>query len=158
MSEILNPPVMTLDGPDAIRAAVKSAPWQNRDRFQIKSPWMIALIEEIEATGQYPYNAVVQREAEKRLGIAEQPDNGSTLSVLVYNAQRYRRSDELEAGGYVKVTDAMVKEAHAKGLKIETPGGTLYTVREVEGKLYTFKPRHRRWASGLTGYPGKLAK
>lgn len=151
-------PVLTLETIEDVRGALANPVWETRDRFEVKSVWMIGIIDEIVASGKYPYNNDVQRLAEKRLGIPPQPESGSPLSLLVYNAQCYRDSDRKRAAGFVVVTEAMIQSAFDTGSKIECEGGTLLTVRQVNGKLYAFKPRKRVWAANPIGYLGKLVK
>jgi hypothetical protein len=158
MSEFKRPPVMVLTGVDDLKAALTNPSWfsDKRSAFEVKSVWLIALIDEIVASGQFPYNQVVQLEAEKRLGIDAQPENGSPMSYLVYNAQCYRRSDALIAAGFVPGSEAHINQAHAEGLQIECKGGQRLKTREVHGRIYAFQPRKRVMASNIVGYPVRL--
>lgn len=139
--------------------------------IKIKSLWLVALIDEIAKT-QYPYNTTVQREAEKRLGIERQGDNGSFLSYLVYFAQRYRSSDQHIADGFAPLTQAMIEQAFKLGGKIETKlemaftivvngvtqeeKNVQYPVREKNGKIYAFVPRSSKKVLSVQGQPAKI--
>jgi hypothetical protein len=133
----------------------------SRDVYRIKSTWLIALIDEI-AASTYPYNSTVQRAAETRLGIPAQPDNGSLLSLLIYNAQGYRRSDKLIAAGFRPLTQRMLEDAFRLKAQIATAGDvcgdSVYNVRMVSGKLYAMKPRKRKWAAQISGQPARIVK
>ena len=134
--------------------------------WRIKSCWLIALIDQYAATGQYPYNSAVQRVAEKRLGIAQQSDSGSALSQLVYNAQRFQRSDQLQAAGYQPLTQTMIAEAFAKAAHIElfgesligNPGPVRLNVRNIDGTLYAMRPHKRKYAVQPVEQPAKIVK
>jgi len=136
---------MFLDGETELRSALaEPSAWYGESsmdslRYLVKSNWLIALIDEIVATGKYPYNGDVQRLAEKRLGLERQSDNGSPLSALVYNAQRYRRADMLVAAGYRPLTQEMVDEAFRMGWKVEV-GSVIANPRKIGGQIYLMKP------------------
>lgn len=136
----------------------------NDSQWHTKSDWLIALIDEIEATGQYPYNTTVQREAEKRLGLPRQNDNGSALSVLVYTAQVYRREARDEAEGWHALTQNMIEEAYRREAQIEIRREsvllahvvTRLTVREINGQRYAFEPRRRKYAIRPAGQDARI--
>lgn len=164
MAEIMQEPMLTLATMEEVRAAIDTNArkvWDSTLRWRVKSLWLIGLIDEVVASGEYPYNATIKKLAEQRLGLPpklerEYSQEGDTLSLLIYNAQGYRRSDRLVAQGYRPCSQEMIEEAHRTGRKLELPGGTLLTVREVEGKLYAFKPRMRRYAVAVQGNPARL--
>lgn len=163
---------------DQIFAGIPKVSWtakenKRNDYFskKIKSLWLIALIDEMAKT-EYPYNATVQREAEKRLGLERQNDNNSFLSYLVYYAQSYRRSDNLLAAGFVPLTQAMIAQAFERKAKIETYSeaifefvvngqklpnkNKLYVPREKNGKVYAFVPRCKNRVLSAQGQPAKI--
>ena len=93
---------------DLIGALANSEEWQSQPYpygWHVKSLWLIALIDESTAARGFAYNSEVKRLAEERLGYPPKPDaaysnESDALSQLIYNAQRYRRSDALRAAGY----------------------------------------------------------
>jgi hypothetical protein len=156
MSDFKPEPVLHLvTMEDTRRALIEPSWYADRDsRWNVKSDWIISLIDEIEQAGSYPYNADVQRLAESRLGVDPSPDSGNPLSTLVYNAQCYRRSDQYRAQGFAPLTQAMIDAAGA-GANIETQGGT-YNVREVNGQLHLMKPRARVYRVSVIGQPARI--
>ena len=170
MPNFMPEPSLTLDTIEDVRAALANPDeWYEMPfprSWRVKSQWLIGLIDEYAATGKFPYNAEVQRLAEARLGIPRQDDNGSALSRLVYNAQRFRRSDQLRADGYAPLTQAMIEEVFARRAHIElmaesvlgNPAPTLLNVREIDGGRYAMLPRKRKWAVKPDGQPAKIVE
>lgn len=164
MSDSFIRAVLTLETAEDTRRAVTDpvtfALWKLHEhpfQYRIRSEFCVALIAEIESTGKYPYNLDVQRLAEKRLGIAEQPDSQSALSVLVYNAQQFRRDDKNVARGLSAFTPEMIAEA-GEGGRIELGNGQILNVRRVNGKLYAMPPRARNRCVQPGGHPAKILK
>ncbi len=160
-------PSITLPDESALRAALVDTSWMDLpypNSWLVRSQYLIDLISEI-SQREYPYNAVVQREAEKRLGIARQNDNNSPLSRLVYSAQGFRRNDELRAEGFEPLTAELLRRAFDAKAQIELQGenalgGTvrnLLNVREIQGNLYAMKPRAKKYAVSVQGQPARVA-
>ena len=131
---------------EGVREALSNTSWKDKKHpfcYKVKSDWLIALVDEIiRGKGKgFAYNVDVRILAEERLGgfpkrtQAEYSQEGTPLSTLIYNAQCFRRSDDLLTQGYVPVSQEMVDQAFAAGGKIQTPG-QLYNVRKVNGKCY----------------------
>jgi hypothetical protein len=164
---IMSLPMLILETRDEVAAAIDAnlgTVWKREPypfAYRIKSHWLIEVIREIVAEGKYPYNSTVKKRAEEQLGLpprseAEYSTEGDTLSLLIYNAQCYRDSDDLIAAGFEYGSEDLLQIAHESGRRIETRSGTLLTVREVDGKLYAFKPRARKLAVDITGVPVRL--
>lgn len=160
MSSFREPAMLTLETLEDTRNALENPDcwWKDSGgRYRVKSLWLMAIIDEYAATGKYPYNADVQRIAEERLGYPHGPDAGTPMSALIYNAQCYRHDRNLRAAGFVPANSEVLAEAFARKVQLETPGGTLYNVRKVDGKLYAMQPRKRKWVMSLQGQPVRLA-
>ena len=87
------------------------------------------------------------RKIEAEEGLPRFNDNHSALSLLIYNAQRYRRSDKLRADGWKYLTPEMVKTAMEQKRKIEILGeNVLYQeIRKLcrpvqRGEIYAVMP------------------
>ena len=165
MSEFMGDPALTLETMEDVRQWLVNPISYNdtRVKWLIKSPWIIGLIGEIEASGKYPYNAEVKWMVEERLGLpcgraTNDTREGTPISTLVYNAQNYRRSDAMLAAGFVPGSDDMLVAAFESNRKIETAGGNVLTVKEIDGKLYALKPYKRKWAVQIIGVPCRLAQ
>lgn len=159
MSEFMPEPSLTLETQADLAAVLATMPEAEirSCRQRIKSVWLIGLIDEIAASGQYPYNATVNKLACERLGLptADSNHEGTALSWLVYNAQNFRRSDQLIAAGFTPFTPAMLNEAYTIGAKIETVSNTL-TPKEIDGKLYAMLPKKRKRYIPTSGQPAKI--
>jgi hypothetical protein len=130
-------------------------------QFSVKSIWLITLIDEIEESGRYPYNAVVKRLAEQRMGLPPKTDTeyareGDVLSLLIYNAQCYRRSDKMKADGLFPFTEEVKRQAFEQKRTILC-GSKKLKVREISGVLYAMQPRMRRQYTPAMGQPVKFA-
>ena len=156
-------PSLYLETIDDLRQALVDLSWDGKSypsKWKVKSQWLIDLIEEL-STDDFAYNSDVLREAEKRLGgypdrtPAGYSQEGSPLSTLIYNAQRYRRSDKLKALGYQPMTQELIEEAFQRGRKIDMQGVVL-SVKEKSGKRYAMKSRKRVWAVSPQGQPAKI--
>jgi len=117
--------------------------YQELDVIVVRSQFIIDVIIDIEASGKFPYNVDVQLEAERRLGIESQPENGSKMSWLVYAAQGYRRSEKLVDEGFAPLTQQLVEAAFEAKEKVMTSNGALYTPRMYQNHLYLFLPNSR---------------
>jgi hypothetical protein len=155
---------MTIDLPDetALRSTLANGLTRD-DRWTTYSRWIGAVIGEIAAT-KYPYNDTVQREVEKRLGIARQPDDQSTLSILVYNAQGYSRDERQRTEGWSELSEAMIDTALAQDCKVEVlmesimgnVAKVLTPRRGADGVGRLFKPRCRAQSLRVSGQPARL--
>jgi hypothetical protein len=129
--------------------------------YCVHSDWIIAIIDEIMAGNNkgFAYNVDVHILARERLGLpklsdAEAAKEGTPLSLLIYNAQGFRRDRDLRAAGFVPLTQEMIDGATAKQ-QIEVVDGTRCNVRMVSGIKYAFKPRKRNSALALN-QPAKV--
>lgn len=173
MAEFKNAPVATLATMDEVREAMtmprkSCCGFTGLDIYRIKSTWLVGLIDEIAASGEFPYNATVKKLAEERLGLppksdAEYAHEGDVLSLLIYNAQCYRSSDRLVAHGYEPFTADVLKRAYAekKGLEMYSSGlmGSSVirlNVRKIGDELYAMRPKKRRMYVGVQGQPVRL--
>lgn len=167
MSSFMPPPSLTLTTQADLEAHLaNSARWMHagnrEDKWNVKSLWLIAIIDEIVAAGQYPYNAEVRRIAEQRLGYpkvskAELAREGTPLSTMIYNAQQYQESDFLTAQGFRPLTQELIDEI-GEGGKLTGSGGKELRIRFVSGKLYAMEPGKRRYAISPQGNPVKVIK
>lgn len=148
-------PVLILETKEQTAQALQDTSWYtNKEpwnaKWRVKSLWLISLIDEIEATGEYPYNITIIALASERLGLPKPKDRedcGTPLSALVYNAQGYRHHDQFIREGFSPFSPEMIEEAFRLNAKIQLRGGMFLTVREVNGKRYAFKPRKRKFAT-----------
>lgn len=163
MAEFKEDPVLVLKdmeavydfatGPDRRKGA-------GMDAYRIKSLWLIDLIDEYATTGQYPYNSCIKKLAEQRLGFppksdAEYAREGDNLSLLIYNAQCYRHSDQLRAKGFVPLTAELI-ERLGEGSKLALQGGTILTIKSKHNRLYAMKPRARNFCVLPHGDPVRV--
>lgn len=177
MSEFENPPIRILETMEDVRAAIAEAPDRGHicglkglDAYRIKSVWLVSLIDEIVAGGKYPYNADVKKLAEQRLGFppktyAQYSQEGDALSTLVYNAQKFRRSDNFERQGYEPFTEEVLERAHRTGQAIEfyasgIMGDSIHrlNVRQIGERLYAMKPKKRKMYVPPQGQPVRLVE
>jgi hypothetical protein len=171
MSEFQPEPLITLLTMEDVHKALsksKDAPFGLRglDRYKIKSRWLIELIDEIVSTGSYPYNATVKRLAESRLGFppkrdSEHSNENDTLSLLIYNAQSYRRSDRLRTQGFEPFTEEVLERAFSLGRLLELESDVRqevppFKVRRIGGKLYAMRPKKRKYYLRPEGQPIRL--
>jgi len=149
------------------------------DKFSIRSTYIVEAIKDVmqREKRDMACNTEVTALVRKRLGLESLPkeisaDEGSMLSRLVYNAQCYRRSEEYVAEGYEPFTEELVEKAFQLGKKIDlrsesfitiivngvkqVPQKSLLTVRMIEGKLYSFRPRKRNKYVIADGRPARL--
>ena len=117
------PATMKLNREETL-ALIASGQWPTGDtlsKYTIQSLWICDRLNEYEKDG-YVYNAPAQRRLEAEEGLPPSPENGSILSVLIYNAQRYRQEDRLTAEGYEPLTPDLVQRAMATNRKVEVRG------------------------------------
>ncbi len=174
MSYFMSTPSKMLATMEDVRAAIQDPALKTRsaglDAYSIKSDWLISLIDEIVAQSKdrFAYNAQVKRLAAERLGLPGCTEEyyhseGDALSLLVYNAQNYRRSDELRKQGFEPMTPALIERAFAGSQKIEVLNDNVFgssalqlTVKKVGEKLYAMPPRKRKQYIQPIGQPAKL--
>ena len=128
-------------------------------QYNVKSQWLIGLIDELSVSG-FVYNAQVKKLAEERLGLPARDDTyysqeGDVLSLLIYNAQKYRNSDRLKAQGFVPFTTDVMQDAFQSKKKIQL-GSKLLTVKKFGDKLYAMEPRRRKYGILPQGQPVAL--
>jgi hypothetical protein len=87
-------------------------------QYNVKSDWLCAELNRFESDG-YVYNAAALRRIEKENGLPASPENGSPLSVLIYNAQGFREVDKLRAAGFEQLTAELIERADASKQLLE---------------------------------------
>lgn len=159
-------PSLVLETGEDLRDAVRDdlrVVWRKQPhpfQYRVRSEYLVNLVEQLpRSPGGVVYNCDVKRAAIDRLGLPEEDvhTEGTTLSLLIYNAQQFRRSDEYRRDGFVPFTRALIDQAGAGG-KILTHGGAVLNVREAQGKLYAFAARRRKYAMSPIGNPVKIIK
>lgn len=161
------PPSQLLPNRDDILQALQHPGWmanKQPDPWLIKSQWLCDLLNDYEAHVGYPYNASFQRWLEQREGWSPSPENGSPLSRLIYNAQRFRRSDSLRMQGWEAGTPALLAQAYntqacVEVLQDSAIGGQTVVrcrVREIGGRLYAVPPRRRTHHLSIETLPCRL--
>jgi hypothetical protein len=165
MSDFQPTPVLVLDQEQtlAMIALLESFLPGNLNKFRIKSTWLCSLLNERERVAGFQYNAQFQAWFEQQFQIGSIAEKNSMLSLLIYNAQCYRRHDALVDGGWTPGEPAMLEKAFKHGRKLEylgeniTGGSTIttLTIREVHRQLYAFPPRKRSPIS-IIGHPVRL--
>lgn len=160
LRDILPDPLLTLHTREDVKDAVDRdlrAEWGKKYQFarHIRSEWVVSLIDEIEKSGQYPYNAVVKKLAWERLGYAplkeaDYANEGDTLSLLIYNAQCYRRSDRAKAldaaetaAGWVRPTEEWLKARVGKRVEVLGVDDGPCRVDRTSGEVVVRPPRTR---------------
>lgn len=144
--------------------AIKNGLPKGVDEFSIKSIWLCDVIRGYEKNVGYPYNREVQRYIEKMEGIDEYSDSASPIATLIYNAQRYRRHDDLMAEGWQPGTPELIEKAARDKLEIELLGENAlggratgrYVPKLVHGKYYAMVPGSRNRHADVTGRPVRL--
>lgn len=150
------------------------------DKYKIRSTYIIEAIKDVmkRENRNMAYNREVTALVRERLGLETLPkeisaDEESMLATLVYNAQKYRRSEEYVDEGYEPFTKDLMEKAFALGKKIDVRSESfitiivngvkqaekksLLTVRMIEGQLYSFRPRKRNQCVVPDGRPARLA-
>jgi hypothetical protein len=173
-------PTRILQTMEDTREVINNAEWIETNKLHelktVKSIWIITLINEVKASGQYPYNATIKKLARERLGLLalsdkENSQEGDALSWLIYTAQRYHESDNLQVEGYVPFTKELLQEIKEGGQislpvknlftivlngEVQDSQPSVYNVRNVKGVLYAMKPRVRKSALSPNGQPVKI--
>lgn len=182
MSYFKPAPQLNLDTTQELIDLLRSGQYpEGVDTFAIRSTYIVEAIGDVmkRENRDMAYNTEVVALVRERLSefVSDLPQNiiadeGSMLSRLVYNAQCYRHSEEYVREGYEPFTEDLVARAFEQGKKIDvkdtmpfaiivngspykTPKSYL-TVREIAGKLYSFRPRKRNRYVIPDGRPARL--
>ncbi len=169
--EFMAEPVKTLETMEDVRAWINGPvielDWH--EKYRVRSNWLVSIIDEVTASGEFPYNSAIKRIAEERLGFPKKPDEyyaneGSPLSLLIYNAQRFRGSDNLRESGFEPLTQDLIDRALREEKSIEISGHNMiggavtqkFKVRTIQGKNYLMEPRKRKYCVPPKCQPAKL--
>jgi hypothetical protein len=165
MSDFQPTPLLILDQEQtlALLGQPESSLPDNLNKFRIKSTWLCSLLNERERIAGFQYNAQFQAWFEQQFQIGSINVKNSMLSLLIYNAQCYRRHDALIDAGWTPGEPAILEKAFKRGRKLEYLGEniiggsavTTLTVREVHRQLYAFPPRRRNPIS-IIGHPVRI--
>lgn len=162
MSEFMGEPSLVLSGKEELLNAMeKSRNLFGEHKWLVRSDFVCDCIREIKASGKYPYNSTVWEYVREKLGLpyVRHEHEGDTLSLFVYNAQQFVRSDDLKENGYAPLTQEMVDEAFSKKMKIQTNSGRVYNVRKIGDRVYAMQPRVRTRALSVdTDTPAKIVR
>lgn len=128
-------------------------PGDERDKWRIKSQWLCDFMDKMESESGFVYNAQALHAVEKAEGIGPFDENGSILSILIYNAQGYRAEDKARAQGFEPLTPELVRRAIERKCKVEVLGSTLLggevraegyrPVIGADGSAFIIAPRKR---------------
>lgn len=110
-------PVLVLDKPQTL--ALLETGWtpnllDGMNRWHVKSQWLCDELNEQEKSG-YVYNAQALHQIEKQEGIGPFDENGSVLSILIYNAQGYRPVINPDGSAFVLAPRSRTKGFRADG-------------------------------------------
>jgi len=89
------------------------------EKWELASEWLADLLDERSKTDGFQYNSKFQQWIEKAEGWEEADENGSVLSLLIYNSQSFRRVRAKRQAGYEMLTEAMIHQAIKEKRKIE---------------------------------------
>ena len=121
------------------------------DKWNVKSDYIIDCIYEVEKSGKYPYNDLVEELARKEIKV-----DSNLFSTLVYNAQKYKRSDELTAAGYVPLWPVTLEKAYELGYRLQTESGKVCRVKRIGDNFYAIPSRCRNKCLIVDGQPVKF--
>jgi hypothetical protein len=105
MSEFQPEPFLTLDQPATLALlaqGIEALP-DSLANYPVKSTWLCTLLNEREKVDGYQYNTKFQAWLEHQFSVGPSHENNSVLSILIYNAQRYRRHDAMIEDGWSPV-------------------------------------------------------
>ena len=167
MSAFMPDPSLLLPDKPSTLAALTHPTWLDLPypgSWHVKSLWLCQILNTYEATIGFPYNSIFQRWIEQREHLPPLDINGSPLSLLIYNAQRFRESDRLQEAGWQPGTQRLLEQAYAQSLGIEmlydTPLGSSspgrLIVKRINGTFYACHPRSRRRVIEIIGRPCRL--
>ena len=167
-----DPPLYILETDDDLRAAIANPEEWKRKARGTRSETCVRVVDALKKQGKRPYNSEVQREVERLLDIPKQPDDGSVLSMLVYKAQAFHRTDQHLAEGYQPFTQEMLEDAYRTNRKVLVKQDVVIrvvvnsmmapaedmelVVNMINGKLYAQPPRSRKQYYGANGQPAKF--
>jgi len=134
---------------------------ETRDKWNVKSQALCDFMDELEKDG-FVYNLQALRAFEKLHGLPAGSENGSVLSILVYNAQSFRRADQIVAEGWRPGAELLA--AASPGDKIRVKGESILggkvvealTVRLINGVKYAMRPHKRKYAMNIAAMPCKM--
>jgi hypothetical protein len=136
---------------------------EDLNHWHVKSQWLCDEMDVYEKEHGFVYNRIFQEWLEKREGWPKSEENGSPLSLLIYNAQTYRRHDRLVREGYEPLTQEKIATAYLLNKKIEIKNEGLLGVykkilipRKIGEIVYAMEPRKRKFAIRPEGQPCKL--
>lgn len=165
MSDFQPDPILVLDQEQtlAMIELLESSLPDDLNKFRIKSSWLCSLLNERERVAGFQYNAQFQAWFEQQFQIGSITEKNSMLSLLIYNAQCYRRHDALIEAGWTLGEPAILEKAFKHGRKLEYLGEniiggsvvTTLTVRDIHHQLHAFPPRKRNPIS-IIGQPVRL--
>ncbi len=167
MSDFQPKPFLTLDQPATLALlahGIEALP-DSLAKYRVKSTWLCTLLNERAKVDGYQYNSKFQAWFERQFQLGPFNENNSVLSILIYNAQRYRRHDAMIEDGWTPCTPESLQQAFEQGRKLEWLGeniiggstiGTL-NIRQVNGQLYAFPPRKRNPVD-VTGRPVRIPR
>jgi len=166
------PPLKTLDEKETLallKLSLEEIHQLDRElggmgKWRIKSLWLCELLNQREKTHGFQYNAEFLRWFEKEYGVGPFAENGSTLSILIYNAQGYRRHDRLVAEGWQPGSEALLQEAFEQNRMLEIRKSSLFggvgitplKIKKVGDKLYAMAPKKRKYAVNIVGEPVRM--
>ena len=160
-------PVLLLATKEQTLVALTDTAWTKAEYpgpYRVKSQWLCDELDAREKATGFQYNAEFQRYIEAQCGLAPSPESGSPLSLLIYNAQAYRRSDRLRREGYAPLTQDMADAAMNRKAKIQVYGSSLlgmpatglFNPRRIQGRVYLMPPRSRTRCIRIEGQPAKI--
>lgn len=152
MARFMPEPKITLHSREETLHALANTEWMNdsKSRWNTKSIWLCQQLDEFEKTVGFPYNESVQSWIEVKERIGPFRTSGSPLSTLIYNAQRYRNSDQLRKQGWQPPTAEILNEAISGNRKVEVLLDSIFgssikvcKIVLVNGMYYAIPPRAR---------------
>lgn len=166
MSEILSDPIIDFSDEISLREALINPTWMETglDKYRVKSQLLCDLLDRREKSDGYQYNLEFQRWFEKEYNVGSFNENNSPLSVLIYNAQRYRRSDALKRDGFIRLTQDLIDKATQLKMRIEIRGENIlggnahcvYKTKTINAINYLMVPRSRTKCIRPNGQPARL--
>jgi len=135
------------------------------DCYNIRSNYVVEALHRIALENGGAWKTVYNAQAKKALSLdllGIELDNeashreGDVLSLMIYNAQDFRRADMLRDLGFILGTEEMLSQALANKMFIETAGGAIGTPKEIKGSIYAMAPRSRTKHYPVVGQPVRL--
>jgi hypothetical protein len=121
MSDFQPTPVLVLDQEETLAMIdlQESSLPDDLNKFRIKSTWLCSQLNERERIAGFQYNAQFQAWFEQQLQIGSITEKNSMLSLLIYNAQCYRRHDALVDATWTPGEPSILEKAFKHGRKLE---------------------------------------